>query len=115
MVSTIRKLGTADDHECARWIASECYHQVSLLICDFARSLGGWDNLPNKFVISDGEPGGWHGDEAGINKAVLCGDWLTTWVLCTAYKARVEKYLDHWRGLTKAPATRAAQVELARQ
>ncbi len=99
MASTIRKLGNADDHECARWIASECYHQVSLLISIFARELGGWDNLPDRFVISDGEEGGWHGDEVAINKAVLRGDCLTTWELCAAYKARVERYLTHWRKL----------------
>lgn len=99
MASTIRKLGNADDYECARWIASECYHQVSLLICGFARELGGWDKLPDKFVISDGEDRGWHGDEVAINKAVLRGDWLTTWELCAAYKARVERYLQHWRKL----------------
>lgn len=99
MAATIRKLGSADDHECARWIASECYHQVTLLICDFARELGGWDKLPSKFVISDGEDAGWHGAEVAINKAVLRGDWLTTWELCAAYKARVVKYLDRARKL----------------
>ncbi len=99
MAITVRKLGNADDHEAARWIASECYHQVSLLICNLARELGGWDKLPDKFTISDGEDGGWHGDEVAINKAVLRGDWQKTWELCAAYKARVVKYLEQWRGL----------------
>lgn len=102
MASTIRKLGTDDDHECARWIASECYHQVSLLISDFVRELGGWDKLPSKFVISDGDDNGWHGAEVAINDAVLGGDWLTTWELCVAYKTRVVKYLEAARRLRLA-------------
>lgn len=102
MASTIRKLGTDDDHEAAGAIAGECYHQTSLLISGFVRELGGWHKLPPKFVISDGESGGWHGAEVAINQAVLRGDWITTWDLCAEYKARVIRYLDAARKMAKA-------------
>lgn len=101
MAHTVRKLGTDDDKDAARWIASECYHQASLLISNFARELGGWDKLPSKFVISDAEDAGWHGAEVAINKAVMRGDWVETWNLCAAYKARIVRYLDAMRKLAR--------------
>lgn len=97
MPHTFRKLGNDDDKANAAWIASECYHQASLQIAAFVRELGGWDKLPDKFVISDGDDKGWHGAEVAIDLAVQQGDWVATWDLCAAYKARVERYLDGWR------------------
>lgn len=94
----IRKIGqTPDDYECAAFIAAEAYAQAHVLLDALLGLFASAADVPANLKISDNEPGGWHGAEVAIDKAVQRGDWLTTLELAGSYVSRVARFCNTWR------------------
>lgn len=75
--------------ECQRLV----HYTAGSKIDDLVASMGGWDELPDQFVIS-GEA--WDKAEAEISEQVNLGHWWRVIELGDAYVARVQSFCQRW-------------------
>jgi hypothetical protein len=87
----------AIDHEIATFIVTEAYAKANNLLNGLLGLFARAEDVPANLRISDAEPGGWHGAEVAIDKAVKRGDWLTTLQLTDEYVTRIERFCNAWR------------------
>ena len=107
-MTNYRKLGTADDHECAAAIADTAYARANNSLAELLRSFASANEIPTSLKISDSEPSGWHGAEVEIDRAVQRGDWPKVQELADAYLARVERFCASWKARINQSLPKAA-------
>lgn len=103
MSTNVRIIGSRpEDHEVAAFIAAEAYAKANALLDGLLRLFATAADVPANLKISDAEPGGWHGAEVEIDKAMKRGDWLTTLELTDNYVVRVARFCEAWEAKIKS-------------
>jgi len=103
---TYRKLGIAEDCECAFSIMHDGFTAADGMLEQLLAEFGGADKMPSEVRISDDNPKGWHGAEQAIAIAEKRGNWPCLCDLMDSYLKRVEAFCDRSRAkfLTKESA-----------
>jgi hypothetical protein len=78
----------------AEVIARATYRRINDSITDFFRDLGGVENLPAAFDVTNE---GWVEAQRQIDEAAAAFDIEKTIKLCQEYERRALAYFDRWR------------------
>jgi hypothetical protein len=88
------KYGCLEPLNGAQVIARNTYGRINDSIADFFRDLGGVENLPAAFDVTDE---GWLQMQREIDEAAAAFNIEKTVKLCQEYDRRASAYFDRWR------------------